>query len=329
MVVHFHVVLELKNWAEAHQYCREEFTELATIDNMDEMEEINRMIQDVQAGERIWIGLRQGRWQWSLADEGSSGENEAEFWNWDYHEPQGRAETNSAQPYVLVSPGKNWTEAQRYCREKHTDLASVRNQTENDKIHSDILSGLVANSYPWIGLFRDAWVWSDSSSSSFRYWARGEPNFGDSQNQYCARIKTSGLWNDEDCDSDANFICYEDKLVLVRENKTWMEAMQYCRQHHVDLVSVTSEKIQRWVEGWAKGASSPHVWLGLRYHRSFGFWFWVSGYSVCYDNFASDVDRMPGWDIAVAAVRKDGGQWVSFQETKQLNFICTDDEEFL
>src|SRR4029434_3672544 len=77
-----------------------------------------------------------------------------------------------------------------------------------------------------------------------------------------------------------------DKLVLVRENKTWKEALQYCREHHVDLVSATSERIQRWVRGRVKGASSTHVWMGLRRSCNLGFWFWVNGETVCYSNWA-------------------------------------------
>ncbi|XP_063049094.1 C-type mannose receptor 2-like, partial [Engraulis encrasicolus] len=234
--------------------------------------------------------------------------------------------TDSTHPYVLVSPGKNWTEAQRYCREEHTDLASLRNQTENDLVTK--IKGFPNPGEVWIGLFRDAWEWSDGSNSSFRHWEHGEPNYGDDNpKDFCVEMKSpSGQWNDQSCDTPRPFICYEDKLVLVNESMTWMEAMQYCREHHVDLVSVTSEKIQRWVEGWAKGASTTYVWLGLRHSCTFGFWFWVNGDSVCYDNFASDADRMPGCDKTVAAVDKDGGQWVSLQETLALDFICTNEE---
>ncbi|XP_063042976.1 macrophage mannose receptor 1-like [Engraulis encrasicolus] len=313
----FYVVKVGKTWEEAQQYCIEEFTDLATIDNMTELEKVKRVIKNANVPDdwSAWIGLKNGgspKWQWSLADEGFYGENEAEFWNW---------ETNSTQPYVLVEEGKNWTDAQRYCRENHTDLASVRNQTENDKIKDLITGG--NDSYPWIGLFRDAWEWSDGSSSSFRHWASTEPNFGSNKSTFRARMKSSGLWNDVGEQHEANFICYEDKYILVKEQKTWKEALEYCREHHEDLVSVSSEQIQRWVAGWAKGASTPYVWVGLRYSCNLGFWFWVSGEIICYDNWASDQERDRGCTHKVGAVNRKGGKWVSFEENAEHNFICT------
>ena len=114
---------------------------------------------------------------------------------------------NSTPPYVLVTDEKNWADAQRYCREKHTDLASVRNETENNQIQTILGSDTEA----WIGLFRDAWEWSDGSTSSFRHWETGEPNYNDSPDGFCAQIASSGQWNDADCHNPSNFICYEGK----------------------------------------------------------------------------------------------------------------------
>ncbi|XP_076145746.1 C-type mannose receptor 2-like [Alosa pseudoharengus] len=344
----FHVVKEQKNWTEAQQYCREEFTDLATIDNMTENEKVKSMIHDGGVSQ-AWIGLKQGsspKWQWTLADRDFYRENETEFRNWGKKQPEEGDEYcvvqdehrglwhdyycrktfpficynggNSTQPYVLVTEKKNWTDAQRYCRENHTDLASVRNQTENDQI--DNVRGGGYNP-AWIGLFRDAWEWSDVSSSSFRLWDFGEPNYDGIKN--CAQVHTNGWWNKVECSDPGAFICYEDKLVLVRENKTWREALQYCREHHVDLVSVTSERVQRWVRERAKGASTAHVWLGLRHTCGLGIWSWVSGEMIWYNHWAPGQERVESCKHRAGAVESGGGQWVNLPETEKLNFICT------
>ena len=129
-----------------------------------------------------------------------------------------------------------------------------------------------------------------------------------------------------------NFLLYlfsPDKLVLVRQNKTWIEAMKYCREHHVDLVSVTSERIQRWVKERAKEASSTHVWMGLRHSCNLGFWFWVSGETFCYSNWAPETEQ-DCQSARVGAVKSGGdgkGEWVVRPETEPLNFICTTESE--
>ncbi|KAL2078925.1 hypothetical protein ACEWY4_024669 [Coilia grayii] len=204
---------------------------------MAEMEKIKSAVQDAGVRE-AWIGLKHGsspKWQWSLADRDFYRENETEFRNWDNGQPNpaggeecvvikdGGGEwhdhsctsnfhficyngRNSTHPYVLVEDKKNWTDAQRYCREKHTDLASVRNQTENGQIASVRGSG---NGHVWIGLFRDAWEWSDGSNSSFRHWGPREPNYGGAEYTFCTQITSSGLWNDVGCQHTAMFTCYE------------------------------------------------------------------------------------------------------------------------
>ncbi|KAG9331698.1 hypothetical protein JZ751_018402, partial [Albula glossodonta] len=110
-------------------------------------------------------------------------------------------------------------------------------------------------------------------------------------------------------------------LVLVRENKSWDEALSYCRQHYGDLVSVSTEQLQHWVKRRAQNASTAHVWLGLRYSCALHFWFWVSGEEGQYHNWA------PGNETGECghrgAVESGGGQqWVSLPKTEKLNFIC-------
>ncbi|KAF5891484.1 macrophage mannose receptor 1-like isoform X1, partial [Clarias magur] len=76
---------------------------------------------------------------------------------------------------LLYSVQKTWRDAQIYCREKHTNLASVRNDTENEEIKNMTND---PSSVFWIGLFFDRWTWSDQSQSSFRYWSSNKPSGG-------------------------------------------------------------------------------------------------------------------------------------------------------
>uniref|UniRef100_A0A8D0ADU0 C-type lectin domain-containing protein n=1 Tax=Sander lucioperca TaxID=283035 RepID=A0A8D0ADU0_SANLU len=70
--------------------------------------------------------------------------------------------------YVVMSQKMNWSSAQRYCRENFIDLATVRNDSENQKV----LSLGQSKRWTWIGLFRDPNLyWSDGSGYSFSYWA--------------------------------------------------------------------------------------------------------------------------------------------------------------
>ena len=87
----------------------------------------------------------------------------------------------------------------------YTDLVTVRNETENQKV-KDTADGETV----WIGLFRDSWKWSDGSNSFFRYWASGEPSNGQEQ---CVAMNfdDSGRWEDWSCSHKKPFICYKSK----------------------------------------------------------------------------------------------------------------------
>ncbi|KAJ8372742.1 hypothetical protein AAFF_G00277500 [Aldrovandia affinis] len=127
------------------------------------------------------------------------------------------------------------------------------------------------------------------------------------------------------CDSKKSLkksICYADNLILVRENKSWDEAVSFCRQHYGDLVSVPTEQVQHWVNRRAQSASTAHVWMGLRFSCAMKFWLWLDGEITWYQNWA------PGNDTGECGRRGAvesgvGQQWVSLPKTEELNFICS------
>uniref|UniRef100_A0A8C4GGP2 C-type lectin domain-containing protein n=1 Tax=Dicentrarchus labrax TaxID=13489 RepID=A0A8C4GGP2_DICLA len=105
--------------------------------------------------------------------------------------------------FVFVNESKTWTEAQSYCREHYTDLASVRNQTENEQI--------TGGRDLWIGLYRDSWKWSDGSAHSFSNWNTdtNQPNGG--LLEPCV-TSYSGKWEEWPCSTRWFFVCYDGEL---------------------------------------------------------------------------------------------------------------------
>lgn len=113
-----------------------------------------------------------------------------------------------------------------------------------------------------------------------------------------------------------------DKMILIQENKTWEEALHYCRDNHHDLATITNAHQQKWAEKRATKASTIFVWLGLRYTCFLDLWFWVSDDAVIYKNWGQH-GQFDQCDMC-GALEKDGNhKWYSQTETEKLNFICT------
>ncbi|RXN29659.1 butyrophilin subfamily 1 member A1-like isoform X1 [Labeo rohita] len=413
----YHYINAAMNWTDAQRYCREKYTDLATVDNMNDMNELNSVNQ---AGDYlVWIGL-QRKWQWSAGDP-------VLYLNWGPGQPvnydgcafmkygqweEGKCSdtccficNNTNTGLVFVNQLKNWRDAQRYCRQNHIDLVSVRNHNDNQQVERIMNDNHISKA--WIGLFRESWEWSDLSNSSFRYWNTGEPNnAGGDENCAATKQSNQAKWNDIPCYIPLPFVCHEvtkdsvcfmdppdimlpdadtvlepsqsgttcdknpenikgvykryllkqmeaididiqykklkmrkleleiqqlqknaNKLIMIRENLTWSEALRYCRQNHVDLVSVHSEEIQRRVMNVVKRASTAAVWLGLHNYCSMNMWLWVSGEMVCYQNWAPGNGTTPencSLENRKGALQSGGDQrWISLPETHKLNFICS------
>ncbi|XP_037389963.1 macrophage mannose receptor 1-like [Pygocentrus nattereri] len=252
--------------------------------------------------------------------------------------------------FHVVNENKKWTDAQKYCRETFTDLATIESQEEMNALVA-VLNEKTGNF--WIGLSQkenkdntcfqgaarprmasgvnQSWTWSDGSNFSYSNWNSGEPNNAGTGN--CGELRSADKyrWNDADCSHTNQFVCYKKlPLILINQKKTWREALSYCRENHEDLVSVHTEEIQHWVETAVYYASTANVWMGLRHTCTLSFWFWVNGVSICYQNWApgngTGVEDCSGGE-RTGAVHSGSKQWVSLPEDHRLNFICTTSEE--
>ncbi|XP_043952846.1 C-type mannose receptor 2-like [Gambusia affinis] len=340
-----------KNWTEAQQYCRQKHTDLATVTNMKDMERLNSISAGYQR--EAWIGLYDQtngirKWYWSLPGVEF---NESET-KWNPGEPNDYQtencgciskdlkwndiscnqekyflcynETKTSDKIYLIKETKSWLEAQSYCRKEHTDLVSGLNQLNHGQLKNVLTNNWVGeHQYVFMDLFRDTWRWSDGTSFSFRHW---NLKFNDEQDNsgQCALVEFSdeGSWRNEKCTERKPFICYDDKLILVTESKTWEEALNYCREKHHDLVTITNMDDQRWIQEKVKVASTDFVWTGLSYACTLDLWFWVSDEVVSYKNWAEG-EPMDDCDMSGAMETRGKHQWRKKNDTETFNFICS------
>lgn len=117
--------------------------------------------------------------------------------------------------YHLVTQRKTWLEAQKYCREKFTDLASVDDMEEMKQLIAAAGSGYEGK--VWIGLYDkpDSWLWTirdlnffREGERDFRKWREGQPDNLLGIGVMCVSIK-GGFWDDYLCNELKNFVCYD------------------------------------------------------------------------------------------------------------------------
>ncbi|KAK7883903.1 hypothetical protein WMY93_027026 [Mugilogobius chulae] len=189
------------NWSEAQQYCREHYTDLATVSSMEDLMRMKTLKSDTWIGKfddpASWQGVMgndSNSWRWSATGNTSPGG----YQNWKSNEPNNylsnnycvhitnglwadagcqhtiafacfTGSTGGSKEFILVTAVKTWEEARSYCREHYTDLAVIEDAAENSAV-----AALNPSSNVWIGLYREAWRWSDGSTSTFTNWATME-----------------------------------------------------------------------------------------------------------------------------------------------------------
>ncbi|XP_038123157.1 C-type mannose receptor 2-like isoform X1 [Cyprinodon tularosa] len=217
-----------KTWVEAQSYCRESCIDLATIDDMNEMERVLKTVGNGYS-DAVWIGLHLGstqRWHWSLAGKEfyKEGERNHIKWTITHNHPcgyyykgglYGSYFTTIRNPfcfdktkqgvdqYIPIEERMDWLDSRDHCRKKYTDLVSLRNDAEYQ-----IVQNMSQGKELFVGLFRDSWEWSDMSDSSFRYWRYRQEYIRKSSEDCVALLKTqSGKWGSKICTEAHPFLC--------------------------------------------------------------------------------------------------------------------------
>lgn len=119
--------------------------------------------------------------------------------------------------YHFINEPKTWVEAQKYCRETYTDLATIDNMDDMKQ-----LMATAGNWIVWIGLYDMYldWEWSLGNITFykegewiFRKWKKGEPNNIRTQEQLCVAFQ-NGFWLDYFCNNPLTFVCYNITSIL-------------------------------------------------------------------------------------------------------------------
>ncbi|XP_041845120.1 lymphocyte antigen 75-like [Melanotaenia boesemani] len=220
-----------RNWTEAQSYCREMFSDLATIYNDANMTEA----QKAAGSSNFWIGLLRGPWY--LFQENYTS---ATVSMWNTSKPgtglcpaigrDGRLyskDCTNSYPFFCSSANGldylissyyyyyyyyyytssyyyyDWNKSQTYCKTYYKNLSNIKSRTQ----YIDLTTRIQSYSFAWIGLDSQFFRWSDGNSSSYGPWDSLDPGTGVD----CAVMNSSsGSWFWRPCNENNFFLCRAD-----------------------------------------------------------------------------------------------------------------------
>nr|XP_035976809.1 putative C-type lectin domain family 20 member A isoform X2 [Halichoerus grypus] len=214
---------------------------------------------------------------------------------------------SSGKNFSRVEVGLSWSEALRYCRLHHTDLADL--QSMNSVRGMSTLYSLTSSAQAWISLFFDVRIqglsWSSGSTFMAPVWS-SLPVFKEG---VCATLYSISIFPSlgaASCTARKPFICYYDPAVGHRiftepalspttfpkpavvqvgrqtflrfaQEVTWQAARSYCHRHHTDLADLQLVTDEAGEEALKSITSETEAWIGLYFNAASGALSWSSG----------------------------------------------------
>ncbi|XP_053532041.1 secretory phospholipase A2 receptor [Ictalurus punctatus] len=221
----YHLILENKTWSGAQRYCRGKYTDLVSIRDQQQNEEVK--IKGLNSKNPFWIGLLCDDWQWT--DGGNS-----TYRNWGSGQPRpsssdcvvlkgGKWESHSCdhRHYPLCyytsihvsDEALSWEEALDYCREgNRARFLSIDSESEQREVESELRRRRVSEPV-WVGLRQSRlfgfWIWADwKAVFPYSYWDEGkQPEHHLSQHCGAVDPRSDFRWRDMNCQSRYKALC--------------------------------------------------------------------------------------------------------------------------
>ncbi|XP_008413156.1 macrophage mannose receptor 1-like [Poecilia reticulata] len=236
----------------------------------------------------------------------------------------------AARQYHFIYEKKTWADAQTYCRQTHTDLATVGSLDVATTLNNMVnLTQMGRDTDAWIGLYEDvqSWRWSlvndpfyQGYSTQYRNWIPGQPDNRGS-NEPCSEMNDLGQWNDLPCEAMRKPLCMSvssaqsASFVAVNSLMTWSQAQSHCRTNYKDLASVrTSAENSNLLAAKPSGES---YWLGL-YRDT---WKWSNGDGRTFSYWTSGQPD-GATEHCTTAYFNDAGRWRDWLCSYAKPFIC-------
>ncbi|XP_058240160.1 macrophage mannose receptor 1-like isoform X2 [Hemibagrus wyckioides] len=221
-----------KSWPDAQNYCRMMYNDLATVISDADWLRLNKEAASKSLATPAWVGLYDDytSWRWALNELPLKN---VPYTNWYSGQPNNavpvetcvllsgsakwfdllctylraficyNASFSGPDKFIGIKSLVTWHEARAYCQTYHTDLASSLNSSDQN-----ILGQIkAAQGDSWIGLYRDAWKWSDGTVLSNIPWATGQPDNSERIMGSCGSVN-NGLFSDERCTNLHYFFCH-------------------------------------------------------------------------------------------------------------------------
>ncbi|RVE63119.1 hypothetical protein OJAV_G00165250 [Oryzias javanicus] len=233
--------------------------------------------------------------------------------------------------YYYVNQVLNWSDAQGYCREKYTDLATFDSMDDLNTLNADF-----SYTWAWIGLHDDpaawktsmgnesnSWRWSatgQTSRTGFQLWDIYSPDYYEGL-ETCAAIAGGGLWSDSNCNAAYTFLCFNvtdqnmKNYIFVNETMSWSSAQEFCRENYTDLAMIENQEEN--TEAQDAKPSSSLVWIGL-YREP---WTWSDGSLSSFRNwYPSGLNNYDGNQHCVT--ENPEHEWADDLCSLKRTFVC-------